>query len=105
MDRQIVCFAIPSLEIALARLSHPSLRTSPLAVAAIDTPRALLREVSTEAERDGLYVGMTLDRARRLCPSLHVHPPNPRQVATANHRPFQITAYRRCSPTSWLLCK
>ncbi|HQV47567.1 MAG TPA: hypothetical protein PL109_14100, partial [Nitrospira sp.] len=77
MDRQIVCFAIPSLEIALARLSQLSLRTRPLAVAAIDTPRALLREVSTEAEREGLYVGMTLDRARHLCPSLHVSPPNP----------------------------
>jgi hypothetical protein len=42
MDRQIVCFAIPSLEIALARLRHPSLRTRPLAVATVDTPRALL---------------------------------------------------------------
>ncbi|MBK8379087.1 MAG: hypothetical protein IPL14_14505 [Nitrospira sp.] len=74
MDRQIVCFAIPSLQIALARLSQPLLRTRPLAIATIDTPRALLREISTEAEQDGLHVGMTLDRARRLCPSLHVVP-------------------------------
>ena len=97
MDRQIVCFAIPSLEIALARLSQLSLRTRPLAVAAIDTPRALLREVSTEAEREGLYVGMTLDRARHLCPSLHVSPPNPRQVATANHSILSVI--QRYAPT------
>ena len=97
MDRQIVCFAIPSLEIALARLSQLSLRTRPLAVAAIDTPRALLREVSTEAEREGLYVGMALDRARHLCPSLHVSPPNPRQVATANHSILSVI--QRYAPT------
>lgn len=97
MDRQIVCFAIPSLEIALARLNQPSLRTRPLAVATIDTPRPLLREVSTEAERDGLHVGMTLDRARRLCPSLHVSPPNPRQVATADHSLLGII--QRYAPT------
>ena len=61
MDRQIVCFAIPSLEIALVRLDHPQLRTRPLAVATLDTPRALIREISPEAERDGLHIGMTLD--------------------------------------------
>ncbi|HRC44996.1 MAG TPA: hypothetical protein PLT27_13165 [Nitrospira sp.] len=97
MDRQIVCFAIPSLEIALARLSHPLLRNRPLAVAAIDTPRALLRELSTEAEREGLYVGMALDRARHLCPSLHVSPPNPRQVATADRSILSVI--QRYAPT------
>jgi len=85
MDRQIVCFAIPSLEIALVRLSHPQLRTRPLAVAALDTPRARLREISPEAERDGLHIGMTLDRARRICPYLHVRLPHPQNVATATH--------------------
>ena len=97
MDRQIVCFAIPSLQIALARLSQPLLRTRPLAIATIDTPRALLREISTEAEQDGLHVGMTLDRARRLCPSLQVRPPNPRQVATANHSILGVI--QRYAPT------
>ena len=29
MDRQIVCFAIPSFEVALARLNDPALRTRP----------------------------------------------------------------------------
>jgi DNA polymerase-4 len=84
MDRQIICFAIPSLEVALARLNDPLLCTRPLAIAPLNAPRALVREVSMEAEREGIHVGMPLDRARRLCSSLRVCSPNPRQVFTAN---------------------
>lgn len=40
MERQIVCFAIPSLEVALARLINPPLRTRPLAIANLHSPRA-----------------------------------------------------------------
>lgn len=54
MDRQIVCFAIPAVEVALARLSHPPVRTRPLAIAPLHTTRPLLREVSREAEDAGL---------------------------------------------------
>ena len=84
MDRQIVCFAIPSFEVALARLNDPALRTRPLAIAPRSTPRALLREVSLEALQDGLSVGMPIEHAKRLCPSLHVLSPNPHGVHTAN---------------------
>ena len=84
MDRQIVCFAIPSFEVALARLSDPTLHTRPLAIAPLSTSRALVREVSQEALQDGLYVGMPLEHAKRLCPSLHVLSPNPHRVHTAN---------------------
>ena len=101
MDRQIVCFAIPSLEIAMVRLSHPHLRTRPLAVAALDTPRALLREISSEAEREGLHVGMTLDRARRLCPSLQVSPSNAHHLSTATQSMLGII--QRYAPT-WEPC-
>ena len=84
MDRQIVCFAIPSFEVALARLSDPALHTRPLAIAPLSTSRALVREVSQEALQDGLYVGMPIEHAKRLCPSLHVLSPNPHRVHTAN---------------------
>jgi len=49
MDRQIVRFAIPSFEVALARLHDSSLWTRPIAIAPLNTSRALLREVSPEA--------------------------------------------------------
>ncbi|MBA3753162.1 MAG: hypothetical protein H0X01_03280, partial [Nitrospira sp.] len=84
MERQIVCFGIPSLDIALARLHDVQLRTRPLAIADIHSPRTLIRGVSREAERDGVAVGMPLDRARRFCPALQICPPNPRAVVTAN---------------------
>ena len=84
MDRQIVCLAIPSFEVALARLTDPALRTRPLAIAPLSTSRALLQEVSVEAMQDGLYVGMPIEHAKRLCPSLHVLSSNPPRVHTAN---------------------
>ena len=54
MDRQIVCFAIPSFEVALARLNDPALRTRPLAIApltppvrcSVKSPSKLYRKVS-----------------------------------------------------------
>ena len=84
MDRQIVCLAIPSFEIALARLNNPALRTSPIAIAPPSTSRALLREVSLEAIQNGLYVGMPIEQAKRLCPSLQVLAPNPQRIHRAN---------------------
>lgn len=97
MDRQIVCFAIPSLDIALARLTDSSLRTRPLAIAPLNNPRTLLREVSREAEREGVHVGMPLTLARRLCPSLRVRPPDPHRAETADASLRRII--RRYAPT------
>ena len=84
MDRQIVCFAIPSFEMALARLNDPLLRTRPIAIAPLNTSRAMLREVSLEAIQDGLYVGMPIEQAKRLCPKLQVFSPNPHRIHSAN---------------------
>ena len=83
MDRQIVCFGIPAFEVAVARLHDPSLSTRPLAIAPLNTARALLRKVSTESEQAGLAVGMSVEQARRVCPSLQILSPNPSRVRTA----------------------
>lgn len=93
MDRQIVCFAIPSFEVAVARLNDPALCTRPVAIAPLATPRALLHEVSPEAERDGLYVGMPIDQARRLCPSLHVLSANANRVRSADHSLLSVITH------------
>lgn len=84
MDRQIVCLAIPSFEVALARLNDPVLRTKPVAIAPLSTSRALLREISLEAMQNGVYVGMPIEHAKRLCPSLPVLSPNVNHVHRAN---------------------
>jgi len=90
MDRHIACFAIPSFEVALARLNDPALRARPVAIAPLNTSRALLREVSLEAEHDGLCVGMPIEQARRLCRSLHVLSPSPNRVHRANQSLFRV---------------
>jgi len=90
MDRQIVCLAVPSFEVALARLYDPALRTRPLAIVPLSISRALLREVSLEAMQDGLYVGMPIEQAKRLCPSLHVLSPNSNRIQSANQSLLNI---------------
>jgi DNA polymerase-4 len=67
----------------LLGLHDPSLSTRPLAIAPLNTSRALLREVSSEAEQAGLAIGMSVEHARRVCASLHVLSPNPARVRTA----------------------
>lgn len=93
MDRQIVCFAIPSFEVAIARLYDPALQARPVAIAPLTTPRAQLRALSPEAEQDGLFVGMPIDHARRLCPALHILPPNPTLVQQANQSLLSVVTH------------
>ena len=83
MDRQIVCFAVPSLEISLARLTDPVLRHRPIGIAALNQPRALLHAVSPEAHKEGIHVGMPIRQAIRLCPALRVFSSNPSRVHEA----------------------
>ncbi len=85
MERQIVCFVIPRLAVALARLDDPSLRTCPVAIAFAHTPRSIIHEASSEAEEAGVIPGLRTDQARRRCPSLRLVPPNPTRVARAHH--------------------
>lgn len=85
MDRQIVYLSIPRFEIALARLNDPSLRTKPVAVVSAQASRAVIREVSPEAEDAGVLPGLPADRARRRCPSLRLVPPNVAKVTRAHH--------------------
>jgi DNA polymerase-4 len=84
MVRQIVCFQIPALQIALARLKEPILRWRPVAVAP-PSNRSTLVEVSAEASLEGLHAGMTLDQARFLCPSLKVIFPDAVAAQRAHH--------------------
>ena len=92
MDRQIVCFGIPAFEVALARLYDPSLSTRPVAIAPLNTSRACLREVSAEAEQAGIGIGMSVEQARRVCPSLHVLSANPSRIRTTEESLLQIVS-------------
>lgn len=88
MDRHIVYLQIPAFRIALARSSDSALRNRPVAVAPTHTPRALLREISTEAFQEGLQPGMPVDLARLICPGLRMIPPDS-SLTQAAHRELQ----------------
>jgi DNA polymerase-4 len=49
------------------------------------TPRALVREVSHEATAEGIQPGMSVELARRLCPSLRLVPPDSSLTQAAHH--------------------
>jgi DNA polymerase-4 len=85
MDRHIVCLQIPAFRIVLARAADSALRDRPVAVVPTHTPRALIREISTEAFREGLQPGMPIALGRLICPGLRVIPPDSSQTHVAHH--------------------
>ncbi|MDR4464258.1 MAG: hypothetical protein MRJ66_08330 [Nitrospira sp.] len=88
MNRHIVCLQIPAFRIVLARAADSALRGRPVVVAPTHTPRALIREISTEALHEGLQIGIPVDLGRLICPGLRVIPPDP-SLAHAAHRELQ----------------
>ena len=88
MDRHIVCLQIPAFRIALARSADSMLRNRPVAVAPMHMPRALIREISTEAFHEGLQPGMPVDLARLICPGLRMISPDS-SLTQAAHRELQ----------------
>jgi DNA polymerase IV len=88
MDRHIVCLQIPAFRITLARSADSALRDRPVAVAPTHTPRALIRELSTEAFHEGLQPGIPVDLGRLICPGLRVIPPDSSLTHDA-HRELQ----------------
>lgn len=88
MDRHIVCLQIPAFRIVLARVTDRALRNRPVAVASMHRPRALIREISTEAFHEGLQPGMPVNLARLICPGLQMISPDS-SLTQAAHRELQ----------------
>jgi len=91
MYRDILHIHIPFFPIALARATDPSLRRRPVAVAPSSSERAPVQCVSNEARSDGIFEGMPLFRARRLCPSLVVLPPDPEKISRGGQALVNLT--------------
>jgi len=83
MDRNILHIHIPAFPIAVARVSRPEIRDRPVAVAPVHSERALVLSVSSEARREGIFRGMPLGKALKLCPRLAVLPPDPELTQNA----------------------
>lgn len=76
---------LPSLPVALAKLADPSLRGRP-AVVAGDGPRAVVVSASQEARAAGIFKGMAVAQARRVCRGVAVAPFDPARIAAAQRR-------------------
>jgi DNA polymerase-4 len=83
MIRYILCLQIPTFAIALARAADTSLRNRPVVLAPVHTRRALVQDVSSEASREGVTRGMSVEFARQLCSRLRVVPPDPARMRAA----------------------
>ncbi|HJV35867.1 DNA polymerase IV [Geomonas sp.] len=92
MDREILHVTIPAFPIALARVIHSNLRGRPVAVAPLNSERALLQCVSQEAASDGVHAGTPIFQAKKACPSLIVIAPDPHLTAKASQALSELSA-------------
>ncbi|QWV93934.1 DNA polymerase IV [Geomonas oryzisoli] len=92
MDREILHITVPAFPIALARVVHSHLRGRPVAVAPLNSERALLQCISPEAAAEGVHVGTPIYHARRSCPSLIVIAPDPHLAAKGNLALMELSA-------------
>jgi len=90
--REILHLSIPFFAVAVARVVDSSLRERPVAIAPGMNERSLLRCLSSEATTEGIFSGMTVRQARRLCPALVVLPPNPSLLNRANRALKKVVA-------------
>lgn len=77
MSRQILHVGVAAFPVAVERVVNPSLRGRPVVVAPPSGARALVASASFEAAREGIWVGMALSKAERMCRRLVVLAPNP----------------------------
>jgi len=91
VDREILHITVPAFPIALARVVHSHLRGRPVAVAALNSERALLQCVSAEAASDGVHAGTPIYIARKSCPSLIVIAPDPLLTAKGSQALMELS--------------
>jgi len=84
LSRHIIHIHIPAFAIAVARVCEPRLRDRPVVVVPPQSERSLILSASPEAKKEGVYKGMPLGRAIRVCPDLTVLPPNPELTEKAS---------------------
>lgn len=76
MDRTVLHINIVNYYVSVARARDPSLRGYPLAVRAVGSKRVLL-DVSAEAAETGVFRGMAVEAAKRICSDLIILDPQP----------------------------
>jgi DNA polymerase-4 len=85
MEREIIYVDIAAFAVTVERMVRPDLRTRPVIVAPVGTPRAMVTALSREAWDSGIRKGMLVAKARRYCRGLAVLPPNEPLYARASN--------------------
>ncbi len=93
MNRDILHLAIPAYPIAVARVVDSSLRQRPVAIAPGLSDRAIIQAASAEAAAEGVICGMTVRRARSLCPALLTLPPDAQLLARADRALHKLVGH------------
>jgi len=91
--RHIIHFSIPVFPIAVARISQPKLRDRPVAVAPAHSDRAIVLSVSCEARKEGVFKGMPISKAMKVCPKLTVLPPDPELMERASQNVVKMVSH------------
>lgn len=76
MERQIVHIDVDCFAITVERIVNSKLRDRPVIVANPAIARSVVQALSTEAQQAGIYRGMMLQQALRLCREVKIIPPN-----------------------------
>lgn len=76
-ERAIIHFNVADFAVAVERIADSTLRRRPVIVAPLQAARAVVYDMSDEAFCCGVYKGMPLSRAVRLCRAAAVLPPRP----------------------------
>ncbi len=92
MPRTVLYVDPPAFCTTVEQVVAPALRRRPLAVAPPGAERATVLAVSREAAAAGIRRGMLVRLARKVCPDLHLLPPNPRLYARASRALHEVLA-------------
>lgn len=90
MYRDIIHINVADFPVAVERVLEPRLQHRPVAVAVETTQRALIFSLSSEAARAGVWRGMPLYQARKVCRDLTVLPPNPELYTRATRAMIEV---------------
>ncbi len=76
MERQIIHIDVDSFAIAVERVVDSKLKNRPVIMANPSIDRSVVQATSPEARQAGIYCGMMMQQALRLCRDVKVIPPN-----------------------------
>ncbi|MDA3864668.1 MAG: hypothetical protein PF689_12460 [Deltaproteobacteria bacterium] len=92
MYREIIHINFTSFMASLEALQDNSLNRIPFVIASVNTPRIFILDPSRLAFQEGIRRGMTLSKARFICPDIKVLPPNPSLYQQAGQKIFKLAS-------------